>query len=57
MAAYQYQQFMVEKYGQEFVENMLETRKDIRKWYAADYRDLLTNLNERIKAEKQRIGV
>ena len=57
VAAYQYQQFMVGKYGQEFVDNMIETRKDINKRYAADYRDLLTNLKERIKAEKQRIGV
>ena len=55
-ARYTYQKFMESKFGEKFVENMIETKKDIRKFYAADYRDMLANLKARIKTEKQRIG-
>ena len=56
VAAYQYQKFMVRKYGQEFVDNMIETRRDVKKRFAADYRDLLADLKNRIKVERERIG-
>ena len=56
VAAYQYQKFMVRKYGQEFVDNMIETRRDVKKRFVADYADMLKDLNARIKIEQDRVG-
>ena len=56
VAAYQYQKFMVRKYGQEFVDNMIETRRDVKKRFAADYADMLKDLSARIKIEQDRVG-
>ena len=55
-AQYEYGKWMEAKHGELFVQNMLETKKDSRKWYAQDYRDLLADLKQRIKAEKDRIA-
>lgn len=55
-AAQQYTLFMIDKYGREFVENMEETKRDIRKISAQGYRDLLAELKARIKVEKERVG-
>ena len=56
VAAYQYQKFMVRKHGQIFVDNMIETRKHIKKHFKADYQAMLADFKERIKFHKNRIG-
>ena len=42
--------------GVDFVENMLETKGNVKKMYKADYVDLLKGFNELIKHHKDRIG-
>ena len=56
-ATQEYTLWMERKYGTEFVQNMLDTKRDIRKYYAADYREMTTAWKERIKHHKKRIGV
>ena len=55
-ARYSYMKWMEAKHGELFVQNMMETKKDIRKMYAADYREMLADFNARIRVEKKRIG-
>ena len=55
-AASRYTLYMVDRYGRLFVDNMEETKKDIRKISAQGYRDLIADFKERIKFHKSRIG-
>lgn len=56
IAAQQYTVFMVDKYSQEFVDNMFATKSNVRKMYKADYVELLAEFNKEIRHHKDRIG-
>jgi len=56
IAAQQYTVFMVDTYGQDFVDNMFATKSEIKKIYKAEYIDMLKGFNELIKFHKERIG-
>jgi len=56
IAAQQYTVFMVDAYGQEFVDNMFATKSNVKKMYKADYVELLAEFNKLIKYHKERIG-
>ena len=55
-ARYSYQKWMEGKHGELFVQNMIETKKHLRKISAQGYRDMLADFKERIKFHKNRIG-
>ena len=48
--------YMQEKYGVDFVDEMLATKKDLFKISTAEYRDLISDYTQRINAELNRIG-
>lgn len=54
-AAHSYTLFMEDKFGRLFVENMLETKKDVKKLYAADYREMIADFKQRIKTHEKRL--
>ena len=56
-AAQVYTIFMIRKFGQAKVDQMIATQKQAIKIYAQEYREMIANYNERIKVEKKRIGV
>ena len=47
--------WMIDYYGRDFVDHMLETKSQIKKMYKKDYEDLLADLNEQIKCHEQRV--
>lgn len=55
-ASQEYTIYMIEMYGQEFVDNMLATKKNVKKMYKADYVAMLKEFNDLIKFHKERIG-
>ena len=55
-ASQEYTLFMIDMYGKDFVDNMIATKKNIKKMYKADYVDMLKGFNELIKYHKERIG-
>lgn len=55
-AAYEYGKYMERRYGEVFVQNMLETKRDIRKISRVEYEDLLSDINLKIKQQMHRIG-
>ena len=54
-AAQAYTLYMIDMYGKEFVEELISTKSQVVKRTAADYRDLLAELKQRIKIEEDRI--
>jgi len=56
IAAQQYTVYMVEMYGQDFIDNMFATKANTRKLYKADYVAMLKEFNELIAHHKNRIG-
>tara|TARA_B110000091_G_C13373529_1_gene293228 strand:+ start:29 stop:460 length:432 start_codon:yes stop_codon:yes gene_type:complete len=48
--------WMNNQFGTDFVEQMLRDKKKIKKFYAADYREMLADFNEQIKFHKKRLG-
>jgi len=56
IAAQQYTVFMVDTYGQDFVDNMFATKSEIKKIYKAEYVEMLKGFNELIKFHRGRIG-
>jgi len=56
IAAQQYTVYMVDMYGQEFVDNMFATKSNVRKIYKSDYVDMLAYFNKEIKFHKERVG-
>ena len=56
-AAQQYTIHMIDFYGREFVDHMLDTRRDTHKLYAADYREMIADWSEQIKGHERRLGV
>ena len=52
----QYTMWMVDWYGRDTVEHMLATKKDSVKFYVADYRDMISDWEEQIKAHERRVG-
>ena len=55
-AAQRYTLYMIDMYGRDFVDNMHDKERELRKYYAADYRDMISEWNGQIKEQLQRIG-
>ena len=56
IAAQQYTLFMVDMYGQDFVDNMFSTKNEIKKIYKFEYVEMLAGFNVLIKHHRERIG-
>ena len=56
IAAQQYTVFMVDMYGQDFVDNMFATKSNVKKMYKADYVALLAEFNGLIKHHENRVN-
>lgn len=56
-AAQAYTIFMIDMFGKDFVEEMIRTKSHPVKRYKSDYEEILAELNEQIKYQKQRLGV
>ena len=52
----QYTLWMIDYYGKDFVEEMHRDKRNITKFYAQDYRDMLADFNEQIKIHLKRLG-
>ena len=55
-AAAQYTLWMIDWIGKDQVEYMLSTKNDPIKFYAADYREMIADWSEQIKAHERRLG-
>jgi hypothetical protein len=55
-AAQQYTAWMIDYFGRDFVEEMFEKKNHPVKFYAADYREMIEEWTEQIKAHERRIG-
>lgn len=51
-----YTKFMQEKFGMDFVDEMLATKKDVHKISTPEYRDLIDDLKKQIKEHEIRLG-
>jgi len=56
IAAQQYTVYMVDMYGQDFVDNMFATKGLPKKIYKAEYEEMLKEFNELISYHKKRVG-
>jgi hypothetical protein len=56
IAAQQYMLWMIDTYSREHVQNMLDTKAELKKIGKAEYVEMLAGFNELIKHHKQRIG-
>jgi|TARA_R110000824_G_scaffold20289_2_gene76724 hypothetical protein len=56
VAAQNYTLWMEDKYGKEKVEKMLADRRKLAKRYKGEMLDLIAELNEEIKSQKERLG-
>ena len=52
----QYTLWMIDWVGKDHVEHMLATKNDPVKFYAADYREMIADWSEQIKAHERRLG-
>jgi hypothetical protein len=52
----QYTLWMIDWVGKDQVEHMLATKNDPIKFYAADYREMISDWSEQIKAHERRLG-
>jgi hypothetical protein len=52
----QYTLWMIDWVGKDQVEYMLATKNDPVKFYAADYREMIADWSEQIKAHERRLG-
>jgi hypothetical protein len=52
----QYTLHMIDFYGRDFVDHMLSTKSEVHKLYAADYREMIADWSEQIKAHERRLG-
>jgi tRNA G26 N,N-dimethylase Trm1 len=55
-AAQQYTLWMQDYYGRDFVEEMFEKKRNMKKLYKKDYTEILKELNQQILVHKKRIG-
>ena len=55
-ATQQYTAWMIDYFGRDFVEEMFEKKNHPVKFYAADYREMIEEWTEQIKAHERRIG-
>ncbi len=56
IASQQYTLYMEDTYGREYVDNMLDTKSNLKKMYKSDYVDFLAETNKLIKHHRERIG-
>ena len=54
-AAAQYTLWMIDWYGEDFVRQMHQDKRKIKKLYTADYREMLKEFNELIKYHEDRL--
>jgi len=57
IAAYQYDQYMIDMYGRAFVKALLMLKGRTWKWVRADLEDQIKDFKARIKVEEERIGI
>ena len=55
-AAQRYTLYMIDMYGRDFVDNMHDKKRQLRKYYAADYREMIKDWSEQINEHLERIG-
>ena len=55
-ATHSYTIWMIDHYGKDFVQHMLDTKNDIHKLYKADYEDMIADFKEQIKKEEARLA-
>ena len=55
-AAQLYAFYMIDTYGRDFVDEMHEKKRDVKKIYTADYREMIAEWKEQIKEHLERIG-
>ena len=46
---------MIDKYGEDFVRQMHRDKRKIKKFYTADYRDMLKEFDDLIKYHEDRL--
>ena len=56
IAAQQYMLWMIDMYGREKVQHMMDTKSEIKKIYKAEYEEMLKGFNELIKHHRKRLG-
>ena len=56
IAAQQYMLWMIDFYGREKVQRMLDTKSELNKIYKAEYVEMLAGFNKLIKHHRERIG-
>lgn len=54
-AAQNYTVYMIDMYGKDYVEHMLETKNQVHKLYKADYDDIITECRKQIKMHDGRL--
>jgi len=52
----EYTLWMIDYYGRDFVDEMHAKKKSPRKYYAADYREMIDDWKAQIKTHKNRLG-
>ena len=55
-AAQRYTLYMIDMYGRDYVDDMHAKKKNLRKYYIADYRAMLKDWNQQIKEHLNRVG-
>ena len=55
-AAQRYTLYMIDMYGRDYVDDMHSKKKNLRKYYIADYRAMLKDWNQQIKEHLNRVG-
>ena len=55
-ASQMYTLYMIDMYGRDFVDNMHDKKRELRKYYAADYREMLADWNDQIAEHAKRVG-
>ena len=55
-AGQSYTLWMENYYGKDFLQDMLDQKKQLKKYYKKDYEDMLADFKERIKFHKDRLG-
>ena len=56
IAAQQYTIWMQNYYGADFVDEMLASKRNIKKLYTKDYKEMLSEMNKEIRFHKERLG-
>ena len=55
-ATHSYTMWMIDHYGKDFVQHILDTKNDIHKLYKADYDEMIADFKEQIKEQEARLA-